>query len=352
MAAIMPEVSFLLPVYNAELFLAETLASVLAQDFEDYDVLVIDDGSTDRSAEILDRFACPRLRVIRQENAGLVSALNKGLEVLDCDLVARIDADDICAPNRLSAQADFMAFTGAEAVSSRSLHIDEVGNILGVAGAYGIFNARADWLPAIEPYLPHPFMTARLQVLREVGGYRQAHLAEDADLCWRLSESFKIAVQGEVLGRYRLHTSSVSAKSLRSGRVQAFFSQIAALNALRRRESRHELAYEVSMADALAVADRWDGLFALYWDQLSRQEQSYLRAAAPLKLLDLATWRDFHLPSEDVMAAAEAVRALPQMDEDNRAEAEKLISDGLAKLDDHRERRSLRDRLRGLLRGG
>ena len=119
----------------------------------------------------------------------------------DCELVARIDADDICTPDRLTQQIDFMGFTGADAVSSRSLHIDEVGNVLGVAGSYGIFNARADWLPAIEPYLPHPFMTAHLQVLRDIGGYRHAHLAEDADLCWRLIEEHKIAVQGEVLGR-------------------------------------------------------------------------------------------------------------------------------------------------------
>ena len=348
----MARVSFLLPVYNGEVFLAETLASVLSQDYDDYDVLVVDDGSTDRTPEILDQFACPRLHVIRRENGGLVAALNQGLEVLDCELVARIDADDLCTTNRLSQQVDFIGFTGAAAVSSRSLHIDEVGNIMGVAGSYGVFNARADWLPAIEPYLPHPFMTARLDVLREIGGYRQAHLAEDADLCWRLAEQYKVAVQGEVLGRYRLHTNSVSSRSLRAGRVQAFFSQIAALNALRRTESRDELAYEVDLATAMAAGDSWDGLFAFYDGALSAQETRHLKAAAALKLLDLATWRHYRLPSEDVMAAAQAVRALPDMDPDNRAEAEKLIADSLAKLDDHRERRSLGDRLRGLLRGG
>ena len=348
----MPRVSFLLPVYNGDRFLAETLTCVLAQDFDDYDVLVVDDGSTDGTAEVLADFAEPKLRVLRRENGGLVAALNQGLEALDCELVARIDADDLCAPNRLSAQIDFMAFTDADAVSSRSLHIDEVGNVLGVSGAYGIFNARAEWLPAIEPYLPHPFMTAKLEVLRGIGGYRQAHLAEDADLCWRLAAGHRIAVQGEVLGRYRLHTNSISARSLRSGRVQALFSQIAALNELRRRASREELPYDISMAEAMAVADDWPGLFALYEGRLSEQEERHLSAAAPLKLLDLATWRQLQLQSEDVVAAAQAVRALPDMDAGNRTEAEKLIADKLANPDARPKRRSLGERLRGLLHGG
>ena len=348
----MPRVSFLLPVYNGALFLAETLANVMAQDFDDYDVLVIDDGSTDATPEILKRFACPRLRVIRRENGGLVSALNQGLDTLDCELVARIDADDLCTPDRLTRQLDFMAFTGADAVSSRSLHIDEVGNILGIAGSYGIFNARADWLPAIEPYLPHPFMTARLDVLRGIGGYRQAHLAEDADLCWRLAERHKIAVQGEVLGRYRLHTNSVSARSLRSGRVQALFSQIAALNARRRADGENEVPYDVDMAGAMTAGDSWTDLFALHEARLTTEERRHLRAAAPLKLLDLATWRHFRLPSEDVETAAQGLRALGEIEPENRAEAEELIAGALGQLDEPRERRSLGNRLRGLLRRG
>lgn len=337
----MPEISFLLPVYNGARFLAETLDSLLAQDHPDFDIVIVDDGSTDATPEIIAQFPDPRIRTIRQDNAGLVEALNTGLGVLDCTFVARIDADDLCAPDRLTRQRDFIDFTGAAAVSSRSLHIDEVGNILGVAGSYGIFNARADWLPAIEPYLPHPFMFARLDILRGIGGYRQAHLAEDADLCWRLAEDHPIAVQGEVLGRYRLHTNSVSARSLRAGRVQAYYSQIAALNLRRRRAGQPELAYTLSMAEAMARGDDWTALFAIYADHMSHEEALAVRAGSLLKLLDLASWRRYAPLAEDISTAVDALRQVREIDPQNRIEAERLIESSLAKIPDRQERRGL-----------
>lgn len=337
----MPEISFLLPVYNGARFLAETLDSLLVQDHPDFDIVIVDDGSTDATPEIIERFRDPRIRTIRRENGGLVEALNHGLGMLDCAFVARIDADDLCAPDRLTRQRDFIDFTGASAVSSRSLHIDEVGNVLGVAGSYGIFNARADWLPAIEPYLPHPFLLARLDVLREIGGYRHAHLAEDADLCWRLADAVPIAVQGEVLGRYRLHTNSVSARSLRAGRVQAYYSQIAALNTRRRRAGVPELPYAPDLADAMERGDDWHQLFATYADQLDPDEKRHIRAASLLKLLDLASWRRYAPLAEDISAAADALRQIREIDPQNRAEAERLIESSMAKIPDRQERRGL-----------
>jgi glycosyltransferase involved in cell wall biosynthesis len=217
----MPRVSFLLPVYNGERYLAETLESLLGQDYDDYDIVIVDDGSTDRTARLIDAVGSPRITYLYKANGGLVDALNFGLERLDCDFVARIDADDICFPTRLSQQLDFIAFTGAAAVSGQSLHIDTAGQVLGLSGTFGIFNADPEWLPAIEPYLPHPFLFARLDVLRDLG-YRHAHLAEDADLCWRLAEEWPIAMQTRVLGKYRLHDESVSTRSLHGARVQAY----------------------------------------------------------------------------------------------------------------------------------
>lgn len=345
----MPSVSFLLPVHNAARYLAETLESLLAQDYADFDILAVDDGSTDESPAILSTYAAghPKLKILTQPNRGLVDTLNRALSVLDCAYVARIDADDLCFPDRLSKQLDFMAFTGAAAVSGKSLHIDEVGNVLGVAGSYGIFDADPNWLPAIEPYLPHPFLFARLDVLEQVG-YRHAHLAEDADLCWRLAEQWPIAMQGAVLGQYRIHTDSISTSSLNSARVQAFFSQLAALNTRRRMAGAEEVAYDVDMSTAKAAADSWDGLMALMASQITGEEATHLRAGAALKLLDVASWRGYKPTAQDVAAAAHAIRSVRMLSEENRTEALKLISN-ITPDETTSSPRRLGHRMRGLL---
>lgn len=345
----MPNVSFLLPVHDGARYLAETLDSLLAQDYPDFDILAVDDGSTDATPAILAAYAAehPRLRILTQPKGGLVEALNNGLGHLECAYVARIDADDICFPNRLSKQLDFMAFTGAAAISSKALHIDEVGNVLGVSGSYGIFNADPDWLPAIEPYLPHPFLFARLEVLEEVG-YRHAHLAEDADLCWRLSERWPIAMQGKVLGHYRLHTDSISTRSLNAARVQAWFSQIAALNARRRQAGAEEVAYDVDMATARAAGESWAGLMALHTRQMTPAEAAQVRAGALLKLLDLARWRGYRPTVGDITAAAQAVRQFREMKDGNREEALQLIASTSA-TDEAGPQHGFSERMRGLL---
>lgn len=323
----MPEISFLLPVYNGERYLAETLRSLLDQDYADFDIVIVDDGSTDRSREIIDRFMSDRIRILERPNGGLVEALNFGLARMDCEYVARIDADDVCYPHRLKAQMAFMEFTSADAVSARSLHIDEVGNILGVSGSYGIFDADASAVPALEPYLPHPFMFARRDVFEEIGGYRHAHLAEDADISWRLSERFQIAVHGEVMGKYRLHTDSISAKTIRNGRVQALFSQIAALNSRRRETGRMEIAYETSLGRALAAGSDWDRLFAFHEADLDAAEQTHVRLSSHLKLLDLGRFRAYGLEQDDIDRARKALLDYPALNDEARSNASELIDE-------------------------
>lgn len=102
-------ISVLLPVHNGEQYTGEAVRSVLGQTFTDFELLVIDDGSTDRTPEILAGFADPRLRVIRlPENAGLVAALNLGILESQSEFVARMDADDISLPRRFERQVAFL----------------------------------------------------------------------------------------------------------------------------------------------------------------------------------------------------------------------------------------------------
>ena len=97
-----------MPAYNVSSYIGEAISSVLAQNFTDYELLIIDDGSTDDTTEIVQLFTDRRIRLIRQPHAGIAAALNLGLKEARAGLVARFDADDICLPGRLTSQYQFL----------------------------------------------------------------------------------------------------------------------------------------------------------------------------------------------------------------------------------------------------
>jgi glycosyltransferase involved in cell wall biosynthesis len=103
-----PKITVLMPAYNAEKYIGEAIASVLNQTFTDFELLIINDGSTDTTKQIIDSFADHRIRLINQTNQGIAAALNIGLLNAKTGLIARFDADDICMPERLMVQYDFL----------------------------------------------------------------------------------------------------------------------------------------------------------------------------------------------------------------------------------------------------
>src|SRR5437868_6051181 len=106
-----PQVSVLMPVRDGERWLSTAIDSVLRQTLTDFELIVIDDGSVDRTPAILHSHATRdrRIRIVKLDRQGVASALNRGLAEARAALVARIDADDLCAPNRLAKQAEFLA---------------------------------------------------------------------------------------------------------------------------------------------------------------------------------------------------------------------------------------------------
>ena len=104
-----PMISVLMPVYNAEAFVAESIQSVLNQTFKDFEFLIFDDASTDKSLEIIESFQDSRINVVKNEvNIGMTKNMNKGLDLASGKYIARIDADDICLRNRFQVQVDFL----------------------------------------------------------------------------------------------------------------------------------------------------------------------------------------------------------------------------------------------------
>ena len=189
-----PEVSFLCPIRNAGETLEQALQSVLCQSFENFEVIAVDDGSDDASPDILKSFAAkdPRVRPLLCKSQGLIPALNAGLGVCTGRLIARMDADDICHPDRLKIQHEFLgknADISAVGTQIRCFPISKVGegfriyerwiNSLLLPGDIGrdIF---------IESPLVHPSVCIRKSDLEEMGGYADNGWAEDYDLWLRM----------------------------------------------------------------------------------------------------------------------------------------------------------------------
>src|SRR5882672_2663017 len=129
-----PKVSVLLPVWNAERYLAGSIESVLDQTFADFELLIVDDASTDGSRALIERYRDRRIRLVENEkNLGVTRSLNLGLERARGRYVARADADDLCAPERLERQVAFLdAHPEVALVASCARWIDEHGAEIGV----------------------------------------------------------------------------------------------------------------------------------------------------------------------------------------------------------------------------
>ena len=104
----MPLISMVTSVYNGEAYLKECLDSVINQTLQDFEYIILNNGSTDSTAGILARYEDPRIRIVQQENLGIARSLNKGIHMAKSDLIARLDADDVSDPNRLEKQIKFM----------------------------------------------------------------------------------------------------------------------------------------------------------------------------------------------------------------------------------------------------
>jgi hypothetical protein len=210
-------VTVLMPVYNAERYLAIALESVLGQTFAQFQFLVIDDGSTDHSMSILRRYARHdvRLKIISRENRGLVATLNEGLEAARGEFVARMDADDISLPRRLEMQVSYMeAHDDVVCLGGYYQLIDHRGRMLTTMTPPNEHAALEAQLLVGHTPICHPSAIMRRAVALGAGGYDpKMMLAEDLDLWLRLGEIGNLAVLPVPLVQYRLHGKSVSEKA-------------------------------------------------------------------------------------------------------------------------------------------
>jgi glycosyltransferase involved in cell wall biosynthesis len=205
-----------MPVYNGERFIAEAVGSVLASRFRDFELLILDDGSTDASTAEATRVAAgdPRVRIIRLPHGGIAATRNAALEHARGDLIANLDADDAMFPSRLAAQVAYLdAHPECVAVGSRSVVVDAESNPVGIAGRYFSHeDIDRSLLDGNGGAIGNDTAMIRKRAALTAGGYasRLQTTGEDHDMWLRLAEAGRLVCLPEVLNRYRIHQSNAS----------------------------------------------------------------------------------------------------------------------------------------------
>ena len=204
-----PRMSVIMTVYNDARYVAGAVASVLSQDAGDFEFLIVDDGSTDKTPEVLSQFTDERIRVIRQANAGVAAGLNRALAEAAGEILVRQDADDESLPGRFSAQlARFGADPDLAVLGTGFQQIDSHGRVQGTWPGMVDLSHIQNLLLVDNPFM-HGSVMIRADVMRDAGGYRPA-ACEDFELWTRLAGKVNVANLETPFSRWRWHTQAVS----------------------------------------------------------------------------------------------------------------------------------------------
>jgi glycosyltransferase involved in cell wall biosynthesis len=210
-----PAISVAMSVYNGERYLALAIESILAQTFRDFEFLILNDGSSDSSSDIIDAYAAKDARIcaIHRENKGLIMSLNQLIRESRGPLVARMDCDDISLPDRFAKQIAFLeANPDHGVVGTWTADIDEDGAPYSIVGEDHP-TTHEGFIASIGngPLLCHPSVLMRRELVLSVGGYHEAFQhCEDLDLWLRLADLTKLCSLPERLVQYRHWSNQVS----------------------------------------------------------------------------------------------------------------------------------------------
>lgn len=213
-----PEISAIMSVYNGEAYLAEAIESVRNQTFENWELIVINDCSTDSTGDILREFSEKDSRIkvhTNEENLRLPASLNKALDLAVGKFVARIDSDDIALPQRFEKQVEFMNSNPDVMISSCRFMIFKNGVVTsGGGGGRCDFDTIRAMLVIANPIL-HPGVIARADVMKKLRYDTTLTCTEDLEMWSRAAKSdIKIVIQDEYLMLYRIHDKQITSTTL------------------------------------------------------------------------------------------------------------------------------------------
>jgi glycosyltransferase involved in cell wall biosynthesis len=227
-----PFISVLLPAYNAEKFLKESLESILNQTYSNFEIIIINDGSTDSTQEIIDTYNDPRIKcILHKENKGLIQSLNEGILCAKGLYIVRMDADDIAFSNRIQVQVDFMESTpqiaavGSHAVffnNNTTIPIENWALDLNTNTPIEIKKALV-W----ENCLIHPSMCFRTDIVKHLLYDPNQKNYEDYDLWLRMiANKYTIAKIDEPLLYYRVQANSITQSSIRKSNFYFYKAKV------------------------------------------------------------------------------------------------------------------------------
>lgn len=237
-----PKVTVLMSVYNAERYLAEAIRSILSQTFQDFEFLIIDDGSSDKSKKIIESFHDSRIRLISRANKGLTYSLNQGLRLARGGYIARMDADDVSLPTRLEKEVQVLENDPTIGlVGTNYTIIDEKGHPLATTQ---VFTHPEDLAVAeiLSNQYGHGSVMMRKSVLEQVGFYNpKVGSVEDYDLFIRISRVARIANIGAPLYLWRRNPTGVSLSNQKRQVELAFAVRDRAFRQFLRERGRYKI---------------------------------------------------------------------------------------------------------------
>lgn len=327
-----PEVTVLMPVFNAGEYLHEAIESILQQTFTDFELIVVNDASTDGSDRIVDSYRDPRIiRITNERNLGASESRNRGIRIAKGTYITPMDADDVSDRRRLESQISFLKGNPDIAlVATWGTVIAQNGDLIKqVKIPQNPFLLR--WRLLLNNQLIHSSVMVPSRILRNLGGYNKSfESAEDYELCSRIILDNPIAVIPDFLVKWRCHAKSLGSRDSRKQDIAA--NTIAAKNVqslVDRRFSMAEIerlrdimslrpipegcdhpAYGDLLYDLLlAAVERWEpdieGLTAIAKDcsrsliriaSLSAESSRFASLPALKKAIDLDKTLFFHLP--------------------------------------------------------
>lgn len=219
----MPKISVIMPAYNAEKYIEEAIDSILGQTFEDFEFIILNDCSTDRTEEIILSYDDPRIVYLKNEqNLGVAATLNRGLEVAKGKYIARMDADDISLPERFEQQTAVLnKDSQLAAIGSNAIIFKEDGTELYTNVPVGFRNIKIT-MPMSNPFI-HPTMMIRKSMLTGLEYDSVFEGREDYRLWMSLSQRYAMDNLPDRLLKYRHHTNQVTQKHDPSKQYKHFY---------------------------------------------------------------------------------------------------------------------------------
>jgi glycosyltransferase involved in cell wall biosynthesis len=217
-------------VFNGERFVGDAIRSILEQTLADFDLVVVDDGSSDSTPAILAELAAEddRIAMHRHANRGLAASLNRGIELASAPLIARLDADDLALPTRLERQVAFLdRHDSVGLVGGAVVFIDDDGRAFANA-AYPTSDGETRRAFAHSTPFVHSAVTFRRAAFEATGGYRSAFVdAEDLDLWLRIAEDHEMLNLPQPVVAYRIHDDQATYRNLERQAISALAARTA-----------------------------------------------------------------------------------------------------------------------------